>query len=73
VTLLAGSYPGWSCNSFSHGHDHLNQTLLFVYGQFPVSFVNCTSDWSCENLWLQGDADSALDRLWAKKKVELGQ
>jgi hypothetical protein len=22
---------------------------------------------------LQGDADSALDRLWAKKKAELGQ
>jgi hypothetical protein len=25
------------------------------------------------NLLLQGDADSALDRLWAKKKAELGQ
>jgi len=24
-------------------------------------------------LLLQGDADSALDRLWAKKKAELGQ
>jgi len=22
---------------------------------------------------MQGDADSALDRLWAKKKAELGQ
>jgi hypothetical protein len=25
------------------------------------------------DVWLQGDADSALDRLWAKKKAELGQ
>lgn len=28
---------------------------------------------SAEIYLLQGDADSALDRLWAKKKAEIGQ
>jgi hypothetical protein len=42
-------------------------------------FVEGTHLWLTTKLiiaaifWLQGDADSALDRLWAKKKAELGQ
>jgi hypothetical protein len=55
-----------------------------LYATASMNFCCVWNDWqhqySCSSVEiecvvsvLQGDADSALDRLWAKKKAKLGQ
>lgn len=44
---------------------HLDENGVYT-GQFTTFAL-------CGFVRAQGDADSALDRLWAKKKAELGQ
>jgi small subunit ribosomal protein S21e len=56
--------------SKDHASVQLNVGHLDANGIYTGQFTTFAL---CGNVRAQGDADSALDRLWAKKKAELGQ
>jgi small subunit ribosomal protein S21e len=73
-----GTHCDCSCSSSTnrlitskdHASVQLNVGHLDANGIYTGQFTTFAL---CGNVRAQGDADSALDRLWAKKKAELGQ
>lgn len=60
-------------------HENDNDFLFGLWGlkvlkRYTCRLINC-EEWvpALKELILQGDADSALDRLWQKKKAEIRQ
>ncbi|KAK4373472.1 hypothetical protein RND71_008856 [Anisodus tanguticus] len=56
--------------SKDHASVQLNVGHLDEFGRYTGQFTTYAL---CGFIRAQGDADSALDRLWQKKKAEVGQ